>query len=82
LQGENNRKRYTDNPQRPYMADRWTYNGTVHQGEYFNILFNDSHVDAFRDNDKYVMDCGSDGGEYDTDGGFDMINGWKALENN
>ncbi len=53
-------------------------------GEYFNVLFNDSHVSAYRDQNKYVMDCGDDGAgdsKYDSDQTFHIYEGWKTLEN-
>lgn len=84
--GERSVKKTTDKSSIPYMSDRWTYGGSMHMGEYFNVLYNGGHVSPYQDHDKEVIDCGDDGaGEksmgLDTDGKFKIKRGWQLLEN-
>lgn len=77
------KKIFSSGPDTALLADRWTYGGSVHMGVDFNVLLNDGHVGRYHDKDKFVMDCGDDGAngnEYDTDGSFDILAGWKRLE--
>lgn len=47
---ENNKVNSMENSQMALLADRWTYSGGgVHLGDFWNVLYIDGHVDAYRD---------------------------------